>query len=152
RTIGATQRVRELLREEPEDAGKAVAAAGSPDGTGRIAGDVAFEDVRFAYPSRKEVTVLRNLSLTVKAGQRVALVGPSGAGKSTIVSLILRFYLPDAGRVLIDGRDARDYPLQPSRTQMAIVPQEVLLFGGTIADNIAYGRPGAGPAEVEDAA
>lgn len=171
RTIGATQRVRELLREEPEDAGPAVP---SPDGTGRIggaengsdplgfkrsdafsaplAGDIAFEDVTFAYPSRKEVTVLHNLSLTAKAGQRIALVGPSGAGKSTIVSLLLRFYDPDSGGVRIDGRDARDYPLQRLRGQMAIVPQDVLLFGGTIADNIAYGRPGAIQAEIEEAA
>src|SRR5262249_12471708 len=100
----------------------------------------------------KEVTVLRKLSLTARAGERIALVGPSGAGKSTIVSLLLRFYDPDSGRVLIDGRDSRDYPLRHLRDQMAIVPQEVLLFGGTIADNIAYGRPGASSADIEDAA
>ncbi len=145
RTVGATQRVRELLREPAEEAG--------PPPTGaRIAGEVAFEDVTFAYPSRKEVAVLRGLSLTAKAGQRIALVGPSGAGKSTIVSLLLRFYDPDAGRVLIDGRDAREYPLHDLRSQMAIVPQDVLLFGGTIAENIAYGRPGASQAEIEEAA
>jgi ABC-type multidrug transport system fused ATPase/permease subunit len=147
RAIGATQRVRELLQEAPEDSG-----AAEVDGIGRIAGDIAFEGVTFAYPSRKEVTVLRNLSLTAKAGQRIALVGPSGAGKSTIVSLLLRFYDPDAGRVMIDGRDARDYPLRRLREQMAIVPQDVLLFGGTVADNIAYGRPGASQAEIEEAA
>src|SRR5262249_13437708 len=94
----------------------------------------------------------RHLSLTAKAGQRIALVGPSGAGKSTIVSLLLRFYDADSGRVLVDGRDSRDYPLRELREQMAIVPQDVLLFGGTIADNIAYGRPGASQAEIEDAA
>jgi ATP-binding cassette subfamily B protein len=98
------------------------------------------------------VTVLRKLSLTARAGERIALVGPSGAGKSTIVSLLLRFYDADSGRVLIDGRDSRDYPLRQLRDQMAIVPQEVLLFGGTIADNIAYGRPGASSTEIEDAA
>ncbi len=152
RTIGATQRVRELLREPPEETGGAASSAASPDGVVRIAGDIAFEGVTFAYPSRKEVTVMRNLSLSAKAGQRIALVGPSGAGKSTIVSLLLRFYAPDAGRVLIDGRNARDYPLHRLRDQMAIVPQDVLLFGGTIADNIAYGRPGASQAEIEAAA
>jgi ATP-binding cassette subfamily B protein len=152
RAVGATGRVRELLREEPEDAGAAAPAGAVPAGTGRVAGDIAFAGVTFSYPSRKEVTVLRNLSLTAKAGQRIALVGPSGAGKSTIVSLLLRFYDPDAGRVLIDGRDARDFPLRRLRDQMAIVPQDVLLFGGTIADNIAYGRPGATQAEVEGAA
>jgi ATP-binding cassette subfamily B protein len=143
--LGATQRVRELLREKPEDAGEAGAL-------GRLAGEIAFEDVGFSYPSRKEVTVLRGISLTARAGQRIALVGPSGAGKSTIVSLILRFYDADSGRVVIDGRDVRDYPLRGLREQMAIVPQDVLLFGGTIADNIAYGPPGAGQAEIEDAA
>jgi ATP-binding cassette subfamily B protein len=151
RTLGATRRVRELLQEVPE----AVDGQPTADGAGRparIAGDVAFEGVTFAYPSRAEVTVLRGLALTAKAGQRIALVGPSGAGKSTIVSLLLRFYDPASGRVLIDGRDARDYPLHHLRERMAVVPQDVLLFGGTIADNIAYGRPGATPAEVEDAA
>jgi ABC transporter fused permease/ATP-binding protein len=145
RTVGATQRVRELLREPAEETG--------PPPTGaRIAGEVAFEDVTFAYPTRKEVAVLRGLSLSAQAGQRIALVGPSGAGKSTIVSLLLRFYDPDAGRLLIDGRDAREYPLHDLRSQMAIVPQDVLLFGGTIAENIAYGRPGASHEEIEDAA
>src|SRR5262249_54062160 len=96
--------------------------------------------------------VLCNLSLAAKAGQRIALVGPSGAGKSTIVSLLLRFYDPDAGRVLIDGRDARAFSLRRLRDQMAIVPQDVLLFGGSVADNIAYGRPGASQAEIAEAA
>jgi ATP-binding cassette subfamily B protein len=152
RTIGATQRVRELLQEAPEETGGTSPGGVGPDGVGRIAGDIAFEGITFAYPSRKEVTVLRDLSLAAKAGQRIALVGPSGAGKSTIVSLLLRFHDPDTGRVLIDGRDACDYPLRRLRDQMAIVPQDVLLFGGTVADNIAYGRPGASQAEIEDAA
>jgi ABC-type multidrug transport system fused ATPase/permease subunit len=151
RAIGATQRVRELLQETPEDIGGAGSAANA-DGIGRIAGNIALEGITFAYPSRKEATVLRNLSLAAKSGQRIALVGPSGAGKSTIVSLLLRFYDPDAGRVRIDRHDARDYPLRRLRDQMAIVPQDVLLFGGTIADNIAYGRPGASQAEIEEAA
>jgi len=165
RLLGATQRVRELLRETPEDVDgepRATAVTAVPPGAravsagahlpARVAGDVTFEDVSFAYPSRKEVTVLRHLSLTARAGQRIALVGPSGAGKSTTVSLLLRFYDPDSGRVLVDGRDIRDYPLRELREQMAMVPQDVLLFGGTIADNIAYGRPGASQAEIEEAA
>ncbi len=152
RAIGATQRVRELLQEEPEQSEDSDSAIVLPKGVRRSAGDIAFEGVTFAYPSRKEVTVLRNLSLTAKAGQRIALVGPSGAGKTTIVSLLLRFYDPDSGRVLIDGHDARDYPLRRLRDQMAIVPQDVLLFGGTVAENIAYGRPGASQAEIEEAA
>jgi ATP-binding cassette subfamily B protein len=96
--------------------------------------------------------VLRDLTLSASAGQRIALVGPSGAGKSTVVSLLLRFYEPATGHVRIDGRDAREYPLSWLRSRMAIVPQDVLLFGGTIAENIAYGRPGATAAEIESAA
>jgi ATP-binding cassette subfamily B protein len=98
------------------------------------------------------VTVLKNVSLTARAGERIALVGPSGAGKSTMVSLLLRFYNPDGGRILIDGKDARDYGLHELRGQTAIVPQDVLLFGGTIEENIAYGRPGASHEEIGAAA
>ncbi len=144
RTVGATERVRDLLREPPEAAGP---AAGPP-----ITGAVRLEQVEFAYPSRPDLPVLRGLTLEAAAGQRVALVGPSGAGKSTVINLLLRFYDPAAGRVLIDGRDARDYPLAGLRARLAVVPQDVLLFGGSIADNIAYGRPGASAAEIEDAA
>ena len=110
---------------------------------------MVFENVAFRYPSRPDVEVLRGVNLAARAGQRVALVGPSGAGKSTVVSLLLRFYEPERGRILIDGRDARDYGLRELRGQMAVVPQDVLLFGGTILDNIAYGRPGATEAEID---
>ncbi|WP_020473557.1 ABC transporter ATP-binding protein [Zavarzinella formosa] len=144
RTIGSTQRVRELLREEPEDQSERTIA--------RPTGTIDFDEVSFAYPSRNEITVLRTLSLRAGAGERIALVGPSGAGKSTIVSLLLRFYEPDSGRVLIDGRDVREYPLRGIREHMATVPQDVFLFGGSIAENIAYGRPGASREEIEDAA
>lgn len=145
RAMGATQRVREMLQEVPEPQ---IASEQSQ----AITGEITFENVTFSYPTRKEVTVLRSLSLSAKAGQRIALVGPSGAGKSTVVSLLLRFYDPDSGRILIDGREAKEYSLHNLRANMAIVPQEVLLFGGTIAENIAYGRPGANQAEVEEAA
>ncbi len=145
RTIGATERVRELLREHPEE-------AGPDESVARISGAIAFDDVDFAYPSRREVTVLNGLTLEAKAGERIALVGPSGAGKSTVVSLLLRFYDPDGGRVLIDGRDAREYPLRGVRAHTAIVPQDVFLFGGSIGENIAYGRPGASAVEIENAA
>ncbi len=145
RTIGATQRVRELLQEAVEDAG--------PTGSvPRPLGAIEFANVTFAYPSRKEVTVLNTLSLNAKAGERIALVGASGAGKSTVVSLLLRFYDPDSGRVLLDGRDTRDYPLHELRYHTAIVPQDVFLFGGTIGENIGYGRTGANQSEIEDAA
>jgi ATP-binding cassette subfamily B protein len=144
RTVGATERVRELLHETPEAAGPASGPS--------ITGAVAFENVEFAYPSRPDLPVLKGLSLEAKAGQRVALVGPSGAGKSTVVNLILRFYDPAGGRVLIDGRDARDYPLAGLRGRLAVVPQDVLLFGGSIGENIGYGKPGASQADIEAAA
>jgi ATP-binding cassette subfamily B protein len=118
----------------------------------RLRGDVVFEHVAFRYPARPEVEVLRDVCLEARAGERIALVGPSGAGKSTVVALLLRFYDPERGRILLDGRDARDYGLHELRGRMAIVPQDVLLFGGTILDNIAYGRPGASEAEVIEAA
>jgi ABC-type multidrug transport system fused ATPase/permease subunit len=146
RTLGAAQRVLELLEEKPEVVGSAPAA--HP----RLRGHVAFEDVAFRYPSRKESEVLRNVTLTLRAGERVALVGPSGAGKSTLVSLLLRFYDPDQGCILLDGQDVREYDLLALRSQMAVVPQDVLLFGGNIGENIAYGRPGASEEEIIAAA
>jgi len=152
KTVGATQRVREILREPVEDT---TAATGHPASAGlpaRLRGEVAFVKVNFRYPARTEVAVLHDLSLAARPGERIALVGPSGAGKSTITALLLRFYDPESGQLLIDGRDARDYPLGWLRGQMAIVPQDILLFGGTIAENIVYGRPGADEAAVREAA
>jgi ABC transporter fused permease/ATP-binding protein len=152
KSVGATQRVRELLREPTE-----VAVDGSDESApaslpARLRGEVAFEHVSFRYPARLEVPVLQDVVLAAKPGERIALVGPSGAGKSTLTALLLRFYNPDGGRLLIDGRDARDYPLHWLRGQMAIVPQDVLLFGGSIAENIVYGRPGADAAAIREAA
>ena len=145
RSIGATQRVRELLNEPAEPLEVATRLA-------RFRGDVSFDHVTFAYPSRPEVQVLKNLSFSAEAGKVVALVGPSGAGKSTIASLLLRFYDPQQGSLIFDGRAATDYGLHELRSQMALVPQEVLLFGGSIAENIAYGKPGAAQSEIEAAA
>jgi ABC-type multidrug transport system fused ATPase/permease subunit len=148
RSIGATQRVRELLNEPAEQLGARVVRE-RPE---RFRGDVLFDHVTFAYPSRTEISVLKNLAFEAGAGQVVALVGPSGSGKSTIAALLLRFYDPLQGRILFDGRAAMDYGLHELRAQMALVPQEVLLFGGSISENIAYGRPGASQAEIESAA
>ncbi len=147
KTLGATQRVRDLLRldGEAQSGGRGAAIV-------RIKGAVRFEDVHFRYPSRPDLRVLRGLSLDAAPGEKIALVGPSGAGKSTLVSLLLRFYDPDSGRLLLDGRDARELSLHEVRGNMAIVPQEVLLFGGSIRDNIAYGRPGATDDEIHAAA
>ncbi len=96
--------------------------------------------------------MLRDISLEARPGEKIALVGPSGAGKSTLVSLLLRFYEPDTGRLLLDDRPASTLPLHAVRGAMAIVPQEVILFGGSIRENIAYGRPGAGDAAIREAA
>jgi ATP-binding cassette subfamily B protein len=148
RSIGATQRVRELLGEPAE----VFERGGAPAPASRFRGEVAFDHVTFAYPSRPEVAVLKNLSFSAGEGKAVALVGPSGAGKSTIAALLLRFYDPQQGRILFDGRAATGYGLHELRSQMALVPQEVLLFGGSIAENIAYGKPGASPEEIEAAA
>ncbi len=143
--LGATERVRELFDEHPEIDAKAAPPAGEPP---RFRGDVEFDNVCFRYPSRPQSPVLRGLSLSAKAGEKIALVGPSGAGKSTIVSLLLRFYDPDSGRLLVDGKPAEDRTLRDLRANMAIVPQEVLLFGGSIEENICYGRPGASRDEI----
>ncbi len=152
RSIGATQRVRELLAEPSETLALGARKDRSEVATARFRGDVRFEQVGFAYPSRPEVTVLKNLTFSAEAGKIVALVGPSGAGKSTIAALLLRFYDPQHGRIVFDGRAATEYGLHELRSQMALVPQEVLLFGGSIAENIAYGKPGASQAEIEAAA
>lgn len=162
RTLGASERVRELLREEVEASGESTAKTAEEMTSGstlhaltptvRLAGDVRFENIEFRYPSRPDLPVLHGLSLHAAQGEKIALVGPSGAGKSTIVSLLLRFYEPDAGRLLLDTKSAAALPLAAVRGNMAIVPQEVLLFGGSIRENIAYGRPGAMEEEVRAAA
>jgi ATP-binding cassette subfamily B protein len=115
-------------------------------------GAVAFEKVRFAYPSRPGTDVLDGVSFAVAAGERVALVGPSGAGKSTVFHLLLRFYDPSSGRILLDGAPVNDVALEALRSRIAIVPQDVAVFTGSIADNIRFGRPSASPADIERAA
>lgn len=150
KAIGATQRVRELLRETGEV--EAFLGPVPPSTLPRLRGDVVFENVSFTYPSRQGVEVLHAINLAATSGQRIALVGPSGAGKSTLISLLLRLYDPSAGCIWIDGREARKYRLAELRGQMSMVPQEVLLFGGSIAENIAYGKPGASLEEIEQAA
>jgi ABC-type multidrug transport system fused ATPase/permease subunit len=113
---------------------------------------VTMEHVGFSYPSRPEIQVLKNINLHIEPGQQVALVGPSGAGKSTIAALLLRFYDPSAGLVRFDDMEITKIPLTQLRQQMAVVPQDVLLFGGSILENIEYGRPGAGIEDIMEAA
>ncbi|MCB0619570.1 MAG: ATP-binding cassette domain-containing protein [Saprospiraceae bacterium] len=146
--IGATERVRDILKQEDEvEVRKSESAPGLS-----ILGDIRYEDVHFHYPTREDVEVLKGISFSVKAGQKVALVGSSGAGKSTIVQLLLRFYDLQGGDILVDGRSIREFDISAYRRHIAVVPQEVLLFGGTIRENILYGRPDATEEEVIEAA
>jgi len=148
KAIGSVERVFDILDEHPES----LDIIEHHELTKRIEGTVSFENLAFTYPSRKEIRVLKSINLTVNKGETIAIVGPSGSGKSTIVSLLLRFYDPESGAILIDGIDARKYPLTELRNNMAIVPQDVLLFGGTIRENIAYGKPNATISEITEAA
>jgi ABC-type multidrug transport system fused ATPase/permease subunit len=115
-------------------------------------GEVGFNSVSFAYPQRKEIEVLKGISFNCESGQTTALVGGSGAGKSTISSLLLRFYAPQTGTITFDGRDVQTIGLESLRAQIAIVPQEVILFGGTVMENIRYGNINATEEEVIEAA
>ena len=149
KTLGATQSVREILRGEGEDVALVDEAI---DAKYHIQGSVRFDQVAFSYPSRSDVTVLKEISLQANVGEQIALVGPSGAGKSTLASLLLKFYQPTSGSIWFDDKNASEFPLTQLRKQMAFVPQDVILFGGTIAENIAYGKPGASVEEIKDAA
>lgn len=142
--LGASGRIFELLDERSD-----LPQPAAPVPLKRAEGRVAFRAVDFRYGGQP---VLRGVNLDVPAGQVVALVGPSGAGKSTLVNLIPRFWDVTAGTLSIDGRDVRDYALADLRAQTGLVPQETLLFSGTVAENILYGRPDASAAEVEAAA
>ncbi|GIX14213.1 MAG: ABC transporter [Paracoccaceae bacterium] len=147
RAAGATERLIELMRAED-----AVRAPARPVPLPPARGAVAFEGVRFRYPSRPEVPVLSDFSLAVRPGETVALVGPSGAGKTTVFQLLLRFYDPEAGRVLVDGTNVADVAPAELRRRFALVPQEPAIFATTARENIRFGRPEASDAEVEAAA
>jgi ABC-type multidrug transport system fused ATPase/permease subunit len=142
--MAALDKIFELLDEEPDLRDR----PGAVD-LGRLRGEIDFQDVTFSYGSG---TALEDVDLHVPPGQTVALVGETGAGKSTFAKLVARFYDPTEGRVLVDAHDLRDVTVQSLRSQMGIVPQEAFLFSGSIGDNIAFGRPGATPDEVEAAA
>jgi ABC-type multidrug transport system fused ATPase/permease subunit len=144
KAVGATERVFELLDETPEkiNTRKPVSL------TEKIQGNVTFKNVAFSYPSRKEIKVLKNVNFSANFGQKIAIVGPSGTGKSTIASLLLRFYDIDSGEILVDGKNIHDFDLENLRGNMSIVPQDVILFGGTIRENIAYGKPNATEEEI----
>jgi len=149
KAVGASERVLEILDEKGEDV-----SINDKDNIiqQKIKGNLSFNNVEFAYPSRPELTVLNDISFDADAGQRVAIVGPSGSGKSTMAALILQFYHPQNGTISFDGKPATDYTLTDIRNQVAIVPQDVLLFGDTIKENIAYGKLKATEDEIIQAA
>lgn len=148
KAVGATERVFELLEETPEE----INANLKTSPIEKIKGNVTFKNVAFSYPSRKEVQVLKDVNFSADFGQKIAIVGPSGAGKSTISSLLLRFYDITSGEIIVDGKNIHDYDLEDLRGNMSIVPQDVILFGGTIRENIAYGKPNASEEEIIAAA
>jgi len=147
RAAGATERLMELLDTRPAIA----AAAPVIKLPARVSGAIRFDDVTFAYPSRPEVTALGPVSFRIGQGERVALVGPSGAGKSTVFALILRFYDPGSGRILVDGADIRHCDPQDLRRQIALVPQDPVIFAASVADNVRFGKPDATFDMVRDA-
>jgi ATP-binding cassette, subfamily B, bacterial len=144
RSIGASERILEILEltDEKSDASLPV----------KLKGEVAFNNVSFSYPTRTDYTVLKSLSFSIAPGEKVALVGPSGSGKSTIINLLMRLYPVSNGYIEVDGKNILNYPLSAYRKNIGIVPQEVILFGGSIRENIAYGKPGATEEEILNAA
>lgn len=148
-SLGATERILEILHEEEEPTDKSINRLSQIP---RVNGNISFNHVAFSYPTRTDIEVLHNINLQIQAGEKIALVGPSGAGKSTIIQLLMRFYDVSAGNITVDGKDIRDMNLTTLRGNIGIVPQEVLLFGGTIRENIAYGRTESTEEEIIAAA
>ncbi|TPK03083.1 ATP-binding cassette domain-containing protein [Mesorhizobium sp. B2-5-9] len=145
---GAAERLTEILAETP-----AIQAPADPKPLPAVAkGAIVFENVSFSYPARPDRAAVHGLSFQVMPGETVAIVGPSGAGKSTVFSLILRFYDPETGKILVDSVDVREADPVSVRQRIAIVPQDVTIFAASARDNIGFGRPGASEAEIEAAA
>ena len=147
KTVGASERIFEILNEEPE-----IEIHDADEKAIKLSGVIEFDGVHFSYPTRKDIEILKGISFKIAQGEKVALAGYSGAGKSTIAQLILQFYHPDGGKILFDGMPSDQFKISALRKNMAIVPQEVLLFGGTIRENIAYGKTDASDDEIIEAA
>jgi ATP-binding cassette subfamily B protein len=145
--MAALDKIFELLDESPKSSTRR-----TRERCRRVRGEIAFDDVSFGYGREDGTLALDGVALHVPPGQTVALVGATGAGKSTFAKLVSRFYDPTEGRILVDGHDLRSVTMRSLREQLGIVPQEAFLFSGTVHDNIAFGRPEATPAAVEDAA
>jgi len=148
-SLGATERIREILDLDSEVELNALDMNAKPV---RLTGAVEYRDVNFHYPTRPDIEVLKGLNLKIDAGKKIALVGASGAGKSTIMQLLQRFYDIQSGDILVDGKSIFEYPIEDYRSNLGIVPQEVLLFGGSIRENLLYGKPDATEGELIEAA
>ena len=146
KSIGATEHLMDILEETTENVSL------EPSERISIKGNISFNNITFSYPSRRDIEVIKDISFNVETGKQIAFVGPSGAGKSTIAALLYRFYNPESGAITIDGKNINDYQLSEIRNEMAMVPQEVILFGGSIKENIEYGKPGATEDEIFEAA
>jgi len=140
--IGATERVKDIMSRNTE------LDISSKKYKANISGDIVFNNVNFQYPSRTEISVLEGVNLEVPIGSKIALVGQSGSGKSTLVKLLMRFYEPIEGEITIDKINLQNIPISELRSSVGIVPQEVILFGGTIKENILYGKPDASEEEI----
>lgn len=146
--LGATERILDILDRSSEVSIQESAQKSESI----IQGKIKFERVEFSYPTRSDVKVLNDINIEVEPGQKIALVGQSGSGKSTIVQLILRFYGYQKGSILIDSKPIENFPIHKLRQEIGVVPQDVILFGGTIMENIKYGKPDASIEEVKEAA
>jgi ABC-type multidrug transport system fused ATPase/permease subunit len=147
KTIGASDRILEIL-EDPSEVDIYANETKAPLAFGAI----NLEDIHFSYPSRPSVEILKGISFTIEPGQKIAIVGTSGTGKSTLAQLMMRFYEPSQGKIMMGDYTIQNMPVGDWRKMVALVPQEVLLFGGSIRENIAYGKPGASEQEIQQAA
>lgn len=147
KTIGASDRILEILGDPSE-----VDIHENETNTPHTFGAINLQDIHFSYPSRPSVEILKGISFTIEPGQKIAVVGTSGTGKSTLAQLMMRFYEPSQGKIMMGDYNIQDMPVGDWRKMVALVPQEVLLFGGSIRENIAYGKPGATEHEIQQAA
>ncbi len=147
--LGATERVKEIL-ERPVEV--AISGNHSKHVQSEIHGDIVFNQVDFSYPSRPDSIILDAVDIKIEKGQKVAIVGQSGGGKSTLIKLLMRFYDVQNGSISVDGTDIRDYDLTTFRTAIGLVPQDIILFGGSIRENLLYGNPDATEQEIIEAA
>lgn len=150
--VGATDRIKEILELDPEVILAKYGQTSDEMPSLKLTGNILFENVQFAYPSRPDLPILQGLDLKVDKNEKIALVGPSGVGKSTIIQLLLRFYEIEDGTISIDGESIYNPEIRAYRKNISLVPQEVVLFAGTIRDNIRYGKQSALDAEVIAAA